>query len=296
MDRPLAETSVDSLNLRPGRAGDRAGMLRITEGVWDGTDYVPYQWQHWLDDPSGYLCVATWNDRVVGLQHVGVQADGTAWLEGIRVDEIVRGRGIGAALLQHGLGWARDAGCTVARLSTSSENASSVRIARKAGMREVASFDVLAGPPSPVSAPDLPVRLAHPGDLAALKHLLLHEWNTAESKAFYTEGWTAYRLTAERIDLLVAVHAIVVVASDGIDAVGIATASVGRPVLRLGFLNGTLEGKKSVVAWIQRQASSASIAHIRATLPRDPTTEAVLQPLGFAPGSGFAMVLLETQL
>src|SRR5947209_19267182 len=125
---------MESLALRAARADDRAGMLRITNGVWGGTDYVPYRWQDWLGDVSGYLCVATLNGRVVGLQHTAIQSDGSAWLEGIRVDDTMRGRGIGAAMLRHGLEWARAAGCRFARLSTSSENESSMRSTRKAGL------------------------------------------------------------------------------------------------------------------------------------------------------------------
>jgi GNAT superfamily N-acetyltransferase len=292
----VAELSPASLVIRPARAGDRDDMLRITRRVWDGTDYVPFRWQRWLNDSSGFLCVAVWNGRVVGLQHTSVQPDGTAWMEGIRVDETMRSRGVGAAMLQHGLSWARNAGCSVARLSTSSENQSSVRIALKAGLREVARFDVLAGPASPAPEPGPPVRLAHPGDLEALKLKLLQEWNTDETNSFCTEGWNAYQLTAERIDLLVAVHAIAVVAQDGIDAVGIATAPVGSPILRLGYLRGRIEGKKSIVTWMQQRAHAASIEQIRAILPADPTTEAALLSLGLTPRADFAMILWEIQL
>lgn len=292
----MDESSVDSLLIRPARAADRAGMLRITRGVWDGTDYVPYLWQRWLDDPSGHLCVATWNDRFVGLQHTSVQPDGTAWLEGIRVDESMRGRGIGAAMLQHALAWARNAGCSVARLSTSSENQSSTRIAHKAGLREVGRFDVLTGPATPGSQPMSNVRLAHAGDLETLNGRLLRAWNSGELPPFYTEGWTAYRLSAERMNLLVAAHAIALVEDRGIAAVGIATASVGRPILRLGYLHGSTEGKVSIVAWMQQQAHAASIEQIRATLPANPTTDAALQSLGFTPGAPFAMVVWETSL
>ena len=271
-------------------------MLRITGGVWDGTDYVPFRWQAWLDDRSGYLCVAAWNGRVVGLQHTSIQPDGTAWMEGIRVEEAVRGRGVGAALLHHSLVWACSAGYAVARLSTSSENQSSVRIAQKAGFRAVRRYEVLASPVSETPAPGLRVRLAHAGDLNELRRVLLEEWKEDGTVPFYTEGWTAYRLTAERIDLLVAVHAVAIVEDSGIDAVGIATASVGRPVLRLGYLDGSIEGRAAIVAWLREQARAASLEQIRATLPADPTTIAALQPLGFTSSVDFAMVLWETQL
>jgi GNAT superfamily N-acetyltransferase len=292
----LAESSLNSPVIRPARRSDRDAMLRITREVWDGTDYVPFQWQRWLDDRAGYLCVADWNDNVVGLQHTTVQPDGTAWMEGIRVEEAMRGRGVGAAMLHHSLEWARSADCPVARLSTSSENQSSLRVAQKAGFREVNRFDVLAGPTSPPFEPVHHVRLAHGADLAALQDRLLHDWSSGASECFYTEGWTAYRLTTERINLLVAVHALALVEEDNIAAVGIATSSVGRPVLRVGYLNGSPAGKTSIVAWMRGQVHAASLEQMRAILPSDPSTTTALESLGLISSAEFSMVLWELEL
>lgn len=292
----MAELSPASLVIRPARAGDRDDMLRITRRVWDGTDYVPFRWQRWLNDSSGFLCVAVWNGRVVGLQHTSVQPDGTAWMEGIRVDETMRSRGVGAAMLERGLGWARDAGCSVARLSTSNENPSSVRIAQKSGFREVGTFDVLAGTTSPSARPAHRVRLAHAGDLEELNRLLLHDWNRDDRVRFYTEGWTAYALTAQRLDLLVAVHAVALVESDGIAAVAIATASIGRSVLRLGYLGGSADGMTALGGWMRAQAHTATIEQIRAVLPSATDSIDTLNSTGFFADPAFAMVLWERRL
>lgn len=287
---------MESLVLRPARAGDCAGMLRITKGVWGGTDYVPYRWQEWLRDASGYLCVATLKGQVVGLHHTSVQSDGSAWLEGIRVDETLRGRGIGAAMLRNGLEWARTAGCSVARLSTSNENESSTQIARKAGFHEVGRYDVLSGPPTDAVDSGARVRLAHVGDLDMLGRMLLGRHAHEDPPDFYTEGWTAYRLDAQRLRLLVAVHAVVIAAAQDAIGVGIATALVGRPQVRLGYLHGAREGMMTLARWVQAQAGAAGLRGVRAILPSEDSTRELLRPLGFTTSADFSIVLWEIRL
>jgi GNAT superfamily N-acetyltransferase len=287
---------MKSLVLRPARAGDRDGMLRITRGVWGGTDYVPYRWQRWLEDASGYLCVAALDGEVVGLQHTAVQSDGSAWFEGIRVDETMRGHGIGAAMLRHGLEWARLTGCSAARLSTSSENESSMRIARKAGLRAAGRYDVLSGPPTDTAETGGNVRLAHAGDRDMLGRMLLERLAGEDPGAFYTEGWTAYRLDAQRLDLLVAVHAVAITELNHSIAIGIATASVGRPQVRLGYLQGDRDAMAKLASWIQARAGASGLRGVRAILPSKDSTRESLKPLGFSASAEFSMVLWETQL
>jgi len=48
-------------------AQDTPAMLEITRTIWDGQDYVPYEWDRWLHDASGCLAVAELSGRVVGL-------------------------------------------------------------------------------------------------------------------------------------------------------------------------------------------------------------------------------------
>lgn len=271
-------------------------MCHITKDVWDGTDYVPFVWQKWLEDPSGYLCVATWNGEVVGLHHVSMQSDGVAWAEGIRVDESMRGRGIGAAMLQHSLTWARAADCAMARLSTSSDNDASRRIAQKAGLREKGRFTVLSGATSAESVPALHVRLANAGDFEVLCRMAQARRPHEENAALYTEGWTAYNLSPERLQLLVAVHAIVIAEATETVAMGIATASVRRPFLRLGYLDGSVDGMTAVGAWMRAQAGDAGMEKVRAIVPEGASSEIVLQSLGFSSPAGFSMVVWEIEL
>jgi hypothetical protein len=126
--------------------------------------------------------------------------------------------------------------------------------------------------------------------------MLLDSRDETGTTALYTEGWTAYSLNADRLDLLVATHAVVVAETSEIVAVGIATASVGRPILRLGYLEGSPEGMRAVGTWMQAQAGSAAMERVRAIIPSGSAANDVLEPLGFSSSADFSMVLWESRL
>ncbi|HEX6509542.1 MAG TPA: GNAT family N-acetyltransferase, partial [Chloroflexota bacterium] len=269
--------------------------LRITRNVWDGSDYVPFVWERWLADRNGHLCVATLDDRLLGLQHVQVQPDRTAWLEGIRVDEEVRGRGVGQALLEDGLQWARSVRCPVARLSTSSGNPSSNRIAEKAGLREIARYESLSATVPTHASPPAGVRLGHPSDRRTISDFLDRVQSQGGIDGFYTEGWTAYPLTPSRLSLLLGTHAVMMSEVGEIDALGIATASVGRPYVRVGLLCGTPGGMEKIAAGVLMHANAARLESVRATVDVPNGVLKRLTAYGFT-NTGSNMILREMVL
>src|SRR5579859_2574604 len=132
-----------TVNIRPGRADDFDRVVEMTREVWGGTDYVPFVWDKWTKQDCGIVLVAERDRQVVGFQNQYLQDANSAWIEGIRVADESRGQGIAQKLLRAGIKWAQWQGCTRCRLTTSSENVASNRIAEAAGFMSVASFDIL---------------------------------------------------------------------------------------------------------------------------------------------------------
>lgn len=269
--------------MRVARAEDADGMREITRTVWDGDDYVPFVWDRWLRGHNGSLLVATQDGQVVGLQHVEVQPDGGAWLEGIRVAEAVRGQGVGEALVERGVSWAREMGCPAARLAVSSENAASNRLSEKTGFRVTGRFRGMKAGAETFGVESIAVRLAQPFDDEAIIDLL--EIAGYTYPATYTEGWTAYRLTRKRLRLLLAMHAVLVAGGVSPEAVAIATASNDRPSLRLGLVAGSPAGIRAIGLWLRDAAQSARIPTVRGTLAAGPESLAALTEAGFLPGN-----------
>lgn len=248
------------VRIRRARLEDTPAMLEITRNVWEGHDYVPRVWTSWLGGHAGVLLAAEVNGEMVGFQHVDVHPDRTAWLEGIRVGERAQGTGIATRLLAAGIAWARFSGLAAVRLSTSTDNPASNRMAERAGLTSVARFASvrLRASPDPTSPS---VRLGRADDMAAIRRQL-EQWGGAR---FYTEGWTAYRLTDDRLRLLLAMNQ-VAVHGDNLDAVAIATATVEGARPRPGLLRGTPEGMRAILTYLRQSLYTLGVESIRSQL------------------------------
>ncbi|BAS26609.1 GNAT family N-acetyltransferase [Limnochorda pilosa] len=125
------------VSVRPAVAADRGAVLDFCANTWPGGDYIPYVWEDWLNDARGRLLAADLGGRAVGIAHVQRLADGSAWLEGLRVDPAVRRRGIARLLTQASLDAARElAGRgAIARLMVSERNAVSRHLVERSGFR-----------------------------------------------------------------------------------------------------------------------------------------------------------------
>lgn len=82
------------LVVRRARSKDRDAVLAMSAKIWGGTDYLPLVWDTWLKDPNGLLLTATLDGRPVGVSKISVLSPGEIWLEGLRLDPDLHGRGL----------------------------------------------------------------------------------------------------------------------------------------------------------------------------------------------------------
>lgn len=93
--------------LRELQHEDYDDVLEICKDIWGGTDYLPSILHSWIDDTKGIFIAAVDSDtnKVVGTNKYSILADGTGWLEGIRVHKDYRGKKIAklltARILEH---------------------------------------------------------------------------------------------------------------------------------------------------------------------------------------------------
>lgn len=119
-------TKMDVINeqffIRTLTHEDYQDICDICKNIWDGTDYLPDVFHHWVDDNGGFFgIVEKATNKVVGVDKFSVLLDGTGWLEGLRVHPDYRGKGLSKVLTDHVITVARrelDAG-RVARLAFS---------------------------------------------------------------------------------------------------------------------------------------------------------------------------------
>ncbi|MGH2408134.1 MAG: GNAT family N-acetyltransferase [Candidatus Limnocylindrales bacterium] len=121
--------------VRRARPDDRDVVLGFATNTWDGWDYIPQAWPHWIGADDAVLLVATAqdDDRPIALTRVALLSDTEGWLEGIRVDPAVRGHGVATRLQVAELTWARAHGLHVLRYATGHGNEGSLRLGARGG-------------------------------------------------------------------------------------------------------------------------------------------------------------------
>ena len=147
-----------SVAVRRARPEDREAVLALTRATWDGWDYIHEVWDDWVTDPVGAFLVATAEpgpdgtpptDRdgtslmpgwPIAIAHLAMPTPTEGWVEGIRVDPVVRGMDVATELVAGTLRAAEATGATVVRYVTSMANEGSVRLAARHGLLPIGEW------------------------------------------------------------------------------------------------------------------------------------------------------------
>jgi len=127
------ETS--ELTVRPVRPADRDRVMEITRDVWDGRDYLPRAFDHWVGDAGASFQAAEVDGVVVGVQRLRPYAPGLTWYEGLRVASTHRRQGIASAMLASAVEEAREQGFREMRLAT--RDLPAIKLFEAAGFRRI---------------------------------------------------------------------------------------------------------------------------------------------------------------
>ncbi|MET1232718.1 MAG: GNAT family N-acetyltransferase [Candidatus Limnocylindrales bacterium] len=203
--------------MRRARASDREAVLSFATRTFDGWDYIPQVWDEWITADEGVLLVATRpdEDRPIAVTRVVLLSDDEGWLEGIRVDPVLRGRGVATNLQIAELAWAHAHHLRVVRYMTDQGNEGSVRLGAHHGFAVIGdlrshgrSRDVDRGPgdrPSTLAALDAAgVLVRRDADEPTIEAA----WRIVEMDATFQAGgrlyedrpWAIQRLDRERFE------------------------------------------------------------------------------------------------
>lgn len=127
--------------IRAAREADVEQIVAWTTDTFPWGDYVPHRIHTWLTDPDSDVLVAVdETDVPVALCHVALLSPREGWLEGARVHPDRRRSGVGSALNNAGVEWARERGARVIRLSTEASNMAARNQVMRLGYREVSRW------------------------------------------------------------------------------------------------------------------------------------------------------------
>jgi GNAT superfamily N-acetyltransferase len=121
--------------------------LEFTKFIWDGHDYIPYVWNHWLKDSQGILAVAEYGGHAIGLAKVTLLAPGQWWLEGFRVDPKYQGLKVGSRIHEYIDDWWIKNGNGTVRLMTNAKNIRVHHLCERLGFNKTGEMvGFIAGP------------------------------------------------------------------------------------------------------------------------------------------------------
>lgn len=137
-------------DLRRATADDFGQLLDLyeavaAEGRWIGTEpgfdreRYRFNWLRWIDDPRFLLIVAATGGTVVG--NLAVYPDLEYGFQlGMLVASAHRGRGVGRALMEHAIAWARDHAIPAVHLFVFPHNERALALYRSMGFVEIERY------------------------------------------------------------------------------------------------------------------------------------------------------------
>lgn len=143
-------------SIRPARLSDQAAIKEFTTDTFDWGDYIADVLPDWVSDPLGQVMVATdESDHAVAVGRGLMLSEDEAWLQGARVSQQWRRRGIASAVGESIFAWSLTRGAKVARLAVEEWNAPAQKQVEAIGFRNVARW-VVASRSVAASSPAIP--------------------------------------------------------------------------------------------------------------------------------------------
>ena len=166
--------------IRPARAEDIPLIADWTRDTFSWGDYVAEQLPVWLEDTDSLVVACVFDDDVpVAVSRAQLLSSTEAWLSGARVHPDHRRSGMGMAMNDAGVEWARSRGARVARLAVEEENQPARSQVEKAGYRQTGRWvhATVGATSEPHLTPEVGIRLRasikgqqHPGRVADGMH------------------------------------------------------------------------------------------------------------------------------
>ncbi len=127
--------------VRPGRLDDVDSIIPWTADTFDWGDYIPTRLPLWLEsaDSEVLVCIDE-ADEPKAVAHVVLLSPTEGWMEGARVHPDFRRSGMGSALNDAGVAWAKEHGARVVRLATEEQNIAARSQVERLGYREVSRW------------------------------------------------------------------------------------------------------------------------------------------------------------
>ena len=145
--RRLEPTEVEPLRELRLRALHQSPEA-FAETYEEARDRPLQDWASWAADESRVIVVAIDGERWVGMVACRRLEPDSSWLTALWVDPAVRGKGLGARLIEAAAEWATEQGAAAVELSVTTNNQAAATLYTRAGFAETGRRRPLPGDPS----------------------------------------------------------------------------------------------------------------------------------------------------
>jgi GNAT superfamily N-acetyltransferase len=179
---------------RPALPKDTFEVIKFTQEIWEGEDYVPHVWENWLKDFQSFLAIAEYSGHVVGIGRITQLSSEEWWLEGLRVHPQYQGRGIASHIHHYILDyWERNLGCTV-RLGTASTRYQVHHLCKQNRFTKITEFTLYKA--STLNQEITAYTPMIPDDVSEALELILESPFNQINQGLMDHGWKWSRLSA----------------------------------------------------------------------------------------------------
>lgn len=266
--------AVSEIKIRPARVEDREAVLAFCAHTWEWGDYIEFVWDEWLNDPSGQLLVALYDDRPVGIVHLRMLNATDSWQEGMRVDPAYRMQGIARQLNLEAGAEAMRRGATTTRLLTEATNATSIHLVEQLHFRQAGAFaphtaKAVSVPPRNTYGLEEPI-LAAPEDLDDIINYLDVSNTFPAVGGLYYAGFVGYRISDTLLkEQIQAGHIYLLRRWQRLDGLAIAEPrefGQGKHLF-IGYIDGTTESISLIAYALRRKLPEMGLDEVRAAVP-----------------------------
>jgi GNAT superfamily N-acetyltransferase len=245
-----------SFVIRPARAEDVALIETWTRDTFAWGDYVAEAMPDWLEDPESLVVVCVHEDDIpVALSRTQMLSPTEGWLSAARVHPDHRRSGMGMAMNDFGVDWARERGALVARLATEAENEAARSQVAKLGYRLTGHWAYATATASTGRRLGSSERLRPGGTVDADAAWTF--WSQSDlahaARDLISLGWRWRKATRHDLERAVAAHSffqcpagwvIAEADDDGLSVRWLATSSFDAPLLIEGLRDLLRDGRR----------------------------------------------------
>jgi N-acetylglutamate synthase-like GNAT family acetyltransferase len=131
---------LSGIKLRKIEYSDKERIHEMTKNIWRGNDYIPGVFEELVKDSRSHFLGIEEHGKLIALANLYLIDESSGWLEALRVDPELTGKGWGKKMVQNMCRFAIDKGFNELFFSTYYRNKASINLNEKLGFMRYETF------------------------------------------------------------------------------------------------------------------------------------------------------------